>query len=136
VIFLIIFLIGFSYLFRTVSKDWVFGRIYYEFRWGRPYEVTADTNLDGKINFRASFVGVDNFSRSPVEYWEDRDFDGVFEIHLVKDRVHFGVLQVDQDGDGIYDLELHGSEAEEYYRSLTDSEHPPDQAEDASAEGQ
>jgi hypothetical protein len=114
----------------------MFGRIHYEFRWGLPYMVTADTNLDGNINFRASFVGVGDFSFSPVEYWEDRDFDGVFEIHLVKDQVHFGVLQVDQDGDGIYDLELFGEEAKEYYRSLGDRENTLDQTEDGSTEGQ
>jgi hypothetical protein len=98
--------------------------------------ITADTNLDGAINFRASFVGVRNFSRAPVEYWEDRDFDGVFEIHVVKDRVHFGVLQVDQDGDGIYDLELFGKEAEVYFRSLGDRGNTLDQAEDGSTEEQ
>ncbi len=110
------------HLFRSEELDNPdLGLIVYKYRWGFAYEMLADTNRDGSYNARALFDGK---SRSfgahdrPVEFWEDRDHNGVFEIHAVMDGAAVGRVELDRDQDGEYDEILEGPEAAHFFESL------------------
>ncbi len=110
------------HLFRKEELDNPeLGIIVYKFRWGFAHEILADTNRDGSYDARALFDGK---SRSfgthdrPVELWEDRDHNGVFEIHAVNDGDVVGRVELDHDQDGEYDEVLEGPEAAGFFESL------------------
>ncbi len=97
------------------------GLIVHKYRWGVAYEELVDSNRDGSYDVRALFDGK---SRSfgthngPVEFWEDRDYNGVFEIHAVMDGDAVGRVELDRDQDGEYDEILKGPEAARFFESL------------------
>lgn len=110
------------YLFRTETLDNPdLGIIEHRYRWGYAYEERADTNRDGSHDFRAIF---NTKSRSfathdqPSEFWEDRDYNGVFEIHALLKDGQLERVEIDQDQDGKYDRELFGEEALQFFKSL------------------
>ncbi len=111
----------FAHAFRVDKSDNPsLGIIEYRYRWGRAHEVRADSNRDGEIDFRARFESSRRFfghSDSPKEYWEDRDYDGSFEIHVVMDGDKIKLVNVDQNGDGMYERTLTGKAAEKFYSS-------------------
>ena len=119
-----------AYLFRTETLDnSALGLIYYRYRWGRAHELWADTNRDGSINFRSRSTDPNHgFGShvSPVEYWEDWDYDGVFEIHVVLDGPIIQRLELDEDADGEYERVLTGEEALGFYESRFGSESKSD----------
>jgi hypothetical protein len=111
-----------AYLFRTETLDNpALGIIRQKYRWGFAYEELADTNRDGATDFRAVFDGT---SRSfgthdqPREFWEDRNYDGIFEIHATYGREKLERVELDRDNDGQYDDVLTGSEAEDFFESF------------------
>ena len=110
------------HLFRTEELDNpVLGLIVHKYRWGFAYEELVDSNRDGSYDARALFDGK---SRSigthdrPVEFWEDRDYNGVFEIHAVYVGDTLGHVELDRDQDGEYDEILKGAEATRFFESL------------------
>ena len=116
--------VTYLFLFRQEQEDNPdIGLMTYYYRWGRPYELRADTNRDGRADFRAVVLGAESFkghAARPREFWEDRDHDGVFEIHAALDGGEIVRLEMDQDADGRYDQTLLGLEAKEYYQILVD----------------
>ncbi len=115
-----------AYAFRVETFDNPhLGMIENQYRWGRAYEVRADTNRDGAINFRARIEPAKRYLgqyESPNEYWEDRDHDGSFEVHVVRDDDTIMIVEIDQDGDGNYDHKLTGEAAENFYSNLSAAE--------------
>jgi hypothetical protein len=87
------------------------GVIAYHYRFGRRAEITADTNRDGQINFRAL---IDELGL-PEEYWEDSDHDGHFDRHVVMDGSQIRRVGFDENEDGEYERYLSGSEARDFY---------------------
>lgn len=121
--FAIVVVAGYLYLFRTLSDDNpALGTITYQYRWGRPSEIRGDTNRDGKTDFRALVSPEGSFSpHTPIarEFWEDRDFDEVFELHAFLDEDgRIAQLEVDEDGDGKYDRTLGSDEARAMYQGF------------------
>lgn len=88
------------------------GEVWFHYRWGRCWAITVDANGDGKVDARATEaceIGV-----APEEYWEDRDSDGNFELHIDYRKGRPYLLEFDEDKDGKYDLELTGKAAEAF----------------------
>ena len=109
--------IGYVRLFRTVTvNNPALGVFYYKYSWGGPDMLLVDTNRDGEVDIRASYRGSKDFSDGGHEYWEDRNFDGSFEIHVFHHNSSISRIEIDTDGDGAYDTELLGAKAREYYR--------------------
>ena len=110
------------YLFRRQHEENpALGAITYLHRWGNPYELRADSNRDGEVDFRALVSGENEFSpHTPVilQFWEDRDFDRVYELHAIYDKGEITLLEIDDDKDGIYDRILTGTEAGVFYQGL------------------
>ncbi len=108
-----------AHLFRTEKHDNPhLGLIEYKYRWGHAHEIAADSNRDGSIDYRGRFDGsTGSFGThdSPIEYWEDRDFDGVFEIHVMLDGPVIRRMELDEDADGEYERVLTGDEAAGFY---------------------
>ncbi len=112
----------FLHLFRSEELDNPdLGLFVHRYRWGFAYEMLLDSNRDGSYDARVLFDGK---SRSfgahdlPVELWEDRDYNGVFEIHAVYVGDAVGRVELDRDQDGEYDEILKGSEAARFFESL------------------
>lgn len=102
-----------GYLFRRETYDNPeLGVITYHYRWGKRAKLTADTNRDGRIDV---IDRIDDLG-SPLEYWEDSNHDGTFDRHVVLKEGLIERVELDQDGDGEYEIILEGSEAESFYR--------------------
>lgn len=102
------------FLFREVRIDNEhIGMVSYHYTWGRRTSVTVDSNRDGEIDFRGRLMPE---SDAPLEFWEDRDFDGVFEVHVLMPGDSIDLLEIDEDGDGSYETRFRGRDAEEEYR--------------------
>lgn len=109
-----------AYLFRTETyENPELGIIENRFRWGYAFEQTADVNRDGNPDYRAIYAkGARSFStgQAPVEIWEDRDYDRKFEIHAVLDESIVVTVEIDKDGDGVYETILSGEEASSFFK--------------------
>ena len=120
-----VFLFGviFAYLFRTETlENPELGVFQYKYRWGIAHEEQVDTNRDGTPDYRAIFDGTSRTFDAhglPREFWEDRDHDGVFEIHAVYSDNRLERVELDRNGDGIYDEVLVKSEAEAFFQSFS-----------------
>ena len=111
-----------TYLFRVqVIDNPALGIISIRYRWGRPYKITADSNRDGKADYRglvdAPFGPIATHTAIPTEYWEDSDHDGSFECHVVLEAGSIKSVEVDVDKDGHYDKVLTGNDATHFYES-------------------
>ncbi|MEM8962655.1 MAG: hypothetical protein AAGD38_14310 [Acidobacteriota bacterium] len=73
--------------------------------------IDLDSNRDGRIDARAR-VGA-----RYDEIWEDRDYDGYFEIYLKSDGGTVIELAIDTDGDGRRDLRLFEDDAATYWQT-------------------
>lgn len=108
-----------SHLFRLERYDNpALGLIEHEFRWGHFYELRADVNRDGKADVRARYEAtLTEISAHdvPVEYWEDRDFDGLFEIHAYYNDETLIRVEIDDDGDSKPEEILVGEEAAKFF---------------------
>ncbi len=109
----------FTHLFRTETMDNpALGKLEFVFRWGRAYELRADTNRDGAVDFRALHNAPNtSFSGYAKEYWEDRNFDGFLETHVFLNGPDIEFIEIDDDADGLYDRKLTGALAAEFYAS-------------------
>ncbi|MCP4567930.1 MAG: hypothetical protein GY841_10160, partial [FCB group bacterium] len=73
----------------------------------------------------APFGAVGSHTAELIEYWEDRDHDGHFELHVFVDNAdpfsnpRIEELEIDDNADGKYERLLRDEEAREYYRKLT-----------------
>jgi hypothetical protein len=102
-----------GYLFRRQTYDNPeLGVITYHYRWGKRAWLTADTNRDGKIDVRDR---IDDLG-FPEEYWEDSNYDGSFDRHVVMEGSLIQRVELDEDGDGKYERVLEGAEAQGFYR--------------------
>ncbi|MCP3994318.1 MAG: hypothetical protein GY722_04520 [bacterium] len=111
-----------AHLFRTETLDNPhLGVIQNKYRWGLAYEQLADSNRDGLHDFRAVFDGSSrSFSNQdqPVEFWEDRNYDGIFEIHALLEEGVVARVELDRDQDGKYDQVIAGREAEHFFETF------------------
>ena len=103
---------GYLHLNRTVVVDNPsLGILKYRYKWGRPHELAADTNRDGRDDFLASYDGFSDFGGSPGrEHWEDRNHDGVFDVHVVYRAGEVARVRVDGDHDGVFEMSAWGAE--------------------------
>lgn len=102
--------VGGCFLFRNeVVDNPELGIMTYKYRWGTRAWLMVDSNRDGNIDSRHRLVP--GLSTSSEELWEDRDFDGVFEIHVIMDGDAIGTLSLDKDQDGEYEVTLSGPDA-------------------------
>jgi hypothetical protein len=102
-----------GYLFRRQTYDNPeLGVITYHYRWGKRAKLTADTNRDGKIDVRAR---IDDLG-FPEEFWEDSDYDGTFDRHVVMEGTMIQRVDLDKDEVGKYEQHLEGPEARHFYR--------------------
>lgn len=116
-------IIAVLWLFRTENIDNPeLGQIQHKYRWGVVRELLADTNRDGQVDFRALFGEGDSRSSPqigphdyPTEFWEDKNFDGIFELHAVYSNEEISRIELDDDGDGHFETVLTGVEAKDYY---------------------
>lgn len=81
------------------------GIMSYHYQWGRRSWLLADTNRDGQVDVRTRLG--ENGS-SPVELWEDRDGNGVFEVHLFMKGDSISMVEFDEDQDGYYETRRTG----------------------------
>lgn len=109
------------YAFRTEYQDNpALGRIGEVYRWGRPHAIVGDTNGDGRNDFRGLVTpDTRHFSTSTQiqEWWEDRDFDGIFDLHAVTqpgNTQRVEALELDEDKDGTFETVLRGEAASAY----------------------
>lgn len=104
---------GAGYLFRSEEvENEALGLLTYHYRWGHRRILTADTNRDGKTDFRARI----NSLEVPEEFWEDRDHDGVFELHVLAEGHTIQQVDLDRDGDGRYEVRFKGAKAHTFYQ--------------------
>jgi len=108
------------FLFRVQTIDTPdLGIITYKYKWGKVCQILADSNRDGKVDYReitsAPFGAISTHTSNALEYWEDADFDGHFERHAILEHGKIKILEIDEDADGIYEKILTGEEAQEFY---------------------
>lgn len=109
--------VGVVYLFRQETDDNPeLGLITYHYRWGQRVELTADTNRDGRYDVRAIL----DDQVFPTEYWEDSNYNGTFDRHVVMNGAVIDYIRLDQDGDGEYEHRLEGVEAQDFYNSRSE----------------
>jgi hypothetical protein len=101
-----------GYLFRRQTVDNpALGLITYHYQWNRQVKLTADTNRDGKIDVRARLDSIGD----PEEFWEDSDFNGFMDRHIIMDGALIQRIELDEDEDGEYERRLEGTEAQNFY---------------------
>ena len=105
-----------GWLFRDAVIDHShLGVLKYSYSWGQPRWLQGDTNRDGHVDVQVRLGEWE----IPIEYWEDRDFDGRFESHYEVLVDGSQRLELDRDGDGRRESVLVGpSVAEEYFREI------------------
>jgi hypothetical protein len=118
--FLVAATLSWRYLFRC-ERVYIpeVGRVTYCYRWGRPLKILADTNEDGRTDFY-SFLEApggpySSHTATPLEFWEDRDFDQHFERHVVLQNGVVQIVEFDEDHDGVYERRIEGNQARELY---------------------
>lgn len=100
------------YLFRDETIDNPdLGVITYSYRWGSRTLIQADSNRDGRIDFLARIDSLEY----PEEYWEDSDYDGHFDRHVVLEGTTIQLVELDENADGTYERRLVGQEAARFY---------------------
>lgn len=115
-----------AWLFRVERGNSSSGTYELHYRWGKPRVILLDRNHDGVWNYRAIVKRRGGLSVSPSEFWDDEDFDGRFELHVLlgdwvdQDSQPVTAFEIDTDGNGAYDTVLMGVDAEkamrEWYR--------------------
>ena len=115
-------ILAWLYLFRAQTIDNpTLGVMTVNYRWGRVHEILADSNRDGTIDYReltrAPFGPISTHTSIALEYWEDPDFDGHFEHHVILESGSIKAIEIDEDADGDYELVLRGEEARTFYGS-------------------
>lgn len=111
---LAIIIAAWSYLFRTEKEENPYlGEIALKHRWGRVHTFSADKNMDGITNSLAIWPDYDR-NLPPLEAWYDPEDRGSFKYHVVYDEGKADRLEIDEDGDGIYESVLHGKDAQSY----------------------
>jgi hypothetical protein len=90
------------------------GEMKYKYRWGGRAWLEVDRNRDGLPDAKARLLP--GSPATPKELWEDRDSDGVFEIHArMNRRGEIIFLEIDEDNNGVEEVLLHGDEAAAYW---------------------
>ncbi|MEM6796547.1 MAG: hypothetical protein AAF725_21425 [Acidobacteriota bacterium] len=109
-----------GYMFRTDSEDNPhLGIIYYKYRWGRAYSQQVDSNRDGRVDAKVFFAGEPaDFSTAMAisEIWEDRDYDGIFEVLVEHKNGEVTGVRVDTDRDGQHDRLLSRKEMQNFFK--------------------
>ncbi len=128
---------AYSYSFRKEEFDNPeLGVFIFQYHWGRPVMILADTNRDGESDFRALVDGplgqYSSHTAVPLEYWEDINFDGVFDHHVILDGGSIKIVKIDKDSNGHYEVTLEGGEALRFYEDRTHGQLdlPPGPSED------
>jgi hypothetical protein len=106
-----------AYAFRWRTREHAYwGNVREIWRWGRAAEMRVDRNRDGRPDLRLLYDrGSATFDNNPPDaYWEDRDFDGHYDLHAVYERMRIQTIELDDDRDGVYERTLRGSDAVEY----------------------
>jgi len=121
-IILVILFLVLLFLFRTQTVDNpALGVITFKYKWGRVHQILADSNRDGRIDYReltsAPFGAISTHTSSALQYWEDADFDGHFERHAILEHGEIKILEIDEDTDGVYEKILTGEEARKFYEA-------------------
>lgn len=99
--------------FRTIiDKESELGTLYHTYRFWKPHSVAIDSNNDGKIDAIGYLRGdAEGFLDGFSEYFEDRDFDGHFEIKAIYINREIASVEVDRDIDGIPEEIYEGEKA-------------------------
>ena len=128
-----------AWLFRVERGDGPAGAYEVHFRWGKPGVFLLDRNHDGVWDYRAIVRRREGLSGPPSEFWDDEDFDGRFELHVLlgdwvgQDSQPVTAFEIDTDGDGTYETVLTGVDAEkamrEWYRRRASKDEQPFSAE-------
>lgn len=84
-------------------------------RSGEAEPITADTDRDGRIDFRADFGRVSG-DRRLAEFRADFDHDGHFELYALHHGRGLLLLELDLDQDGTAEVRLEGREARETWK--------------------
>ena len=93
------------------------GLFEYRYRWWKPQQFTVDSDRDGKIDARAVLEeGAEDFGDPLRDYWEDRDSDGHFEVHVIFAHGVLKAIELDDDADGIYEKRITGDSAAEFFK--------------------
>jgi hypothetical protein len=109
------------WLFRIrTDNDDPRGIVRYRWKWGLASEILIDRDRDGRFDLKVIYPGrFREFASddSPHELWADQNFDGRFDVMW---RVEGGlVVRQDIDGDGVFETEVRGTEAERFRAELT-----------------
>lgn len=98
--------------FSEVSSD--YGKATYRYRWGKPFDVRVDFNQDGRFDYRARVPGVFGAGIIPLESWQDPRFEGFYRYHVIYSGGEVTVVEIDKNGDGVFDQQLENGEAREF----------------------
>lgn len=110
------------WLFRIERGDSSSGAYELHYRWGKPRVFLLDRNHDGVWDYRAIVERGGALSVPPSEFWDDEDFDGRFELHVLlgdwvdQDSQPVTAFEIDTDGNGTYETVLTGVDAEKAMR--------------------
>ena len=106
------------FLFRKESfENASFGNATYVYEWGQRAWLLADTDQDGRIDTKAKLDRETGYY--PEEFWEDRDQDGLFEVHVVMDGADISIVEIDTNRDGIYETREAGNAALTSWERIT-----------------
>lgn len=106
--------------FRVEHEDHMLGLMQYQYRWWKPHELRLDNDRDGVVDARATVRPGNDFFDTPEEYWEDRNSDGRFEIHVIYSGDRVGTVELDENFDGIYDRKFTGDDAEHFFERYSE----------------
>ena len=109
------------WMFRTEDHLSPRERIVLKYRWGKPRHLASDRNLDGVMDYRSVLQDSGSLAVLPKEFWEDSDYDGSFETHVVPGDHNDSLadlFELDRDGDGKYETVFTGAEADRLYKDL------------------
>jgi hypothetical protein len=106
-----------AYAFRWRTRDHAhWGSVRQIWRWGRAAEMRMDRNRDGRPDLRLTYERVSTtFDNNPPDaYWEDRDFDGRYDLHAVYGGQQVQTIRLDENRDGVFERTLQGDAARQY----------------------
>lgn len=111
----------YAHYFRSeTTDDPTWGRMIKKWRWGRPVELTLDRNRDGKVDVKIRYRGTSNAfitDEVPEEYWQDTEYRGFFDLHVVFSSGSVQRIELDRDGNGAPERILIGADAVTFHRS-------------------